>query len=219
MGKLFMFDMDGVIIDTENVWAQQELDFFNDFYGVELYKEVEEKIKGIRLKDEHELLKSLGFSLPYEDFIRRYNEQAQKVFGQAKLTEGVEDFLDFLNREGFKIALVSSSPKDWIDMTFAKLSNSHLFSSVLSLNDREDLQGKPAPDGYIEMMKLMGANPNDSYILEDSNRGLEAARNSGAYTICFQAHLPDKTQSGEAHFYAQKFTDIADLIRNFKNQS
>ncbi len=204
--------MDGVIINTENTWQEMGREFLEDLYGSDLFITIRKEQLGMSISDEYELAKNMGLTMSKDEHLRRFTEQAKIIFDHSKITDGAVDLINLLDQLKFKIAIVSSSPLSWINLTLAKIPNKDKFSKIISLNDRQDLRGKPAPDGYLEIMRQLQVGPNETIILEDSNRGLEAATRAGAFTICLQEHLPKKYISGKANLYVAKLTDLVKLL-------
>ena len=217
MAKSFIFDMDGVIINTENAWHKEGKQFLENLYGKRLYNTIKNELTGIRLLDEYELVKKHGFKMSKEEHLRRYTSQAEIIFKIAKITTGIVELIDLLYERGFIIVIVSSAPMSWIEMTLSKLPNRQKFKKIISLNDRYDLKGKPSPDGYLEAMRLINSNPNETMILEDSNKGLESAKASGAYTICLKENLPKEYISGEADLFVSNVQELIKFIELMKN--
>lgn len=213
MNKAFIFDMDGVIIDTETTWDNDSDEFYNDLYGGELYRSVKNQLTGIRLADEYKLVKSKGFTMSFDEFLHRYEVKARDIYEKAPITDGIEALLDVLSSSGFNIAIVTSSSLSWVSYALKRISNSKKFSHILSLSERTDLNGKPAPDGYLEMMKRLDVTPDRTIIMEDSDNGIAAALNSGAYTVCLKEHLPQNSNTVQAHLTVNKLVEFGSILK------
>ena len=83
------------------------------------------------------------------------------------------------------------------------------------LNERTDLKPKPEPDGYLEALKNLEADPKLSIILEDSNSGIQAAKASGAYVIGFKGNLVDGYVQKGADVYADTMQDVIKLVEAY----
>lgn len=132
-----------------------------------------------------------GFSLSKKAYSRRYDVVAQQVYERAQITDSVKEVVGLLQRKQFCIGLVNSLRMQWIEQTLNRIPFRDEFEYVASVNDREDLQAKPHPDGYLDAMEYFGAIPDRIIILEDSNTGIQAAKASGAVTICLRYHLEE----------------------------
>lgn len=193
MSKAFIFDMDGVLVNSEICWEKRDREFF----GEALHQKIKDNLLGSTPQAIYELACKNGFQMPKDEFLRKYNELALSVYTTSELTKGADELIEKLVMLGFKIGLVTSSPMSWVEQVLPRLSNRAAFSYVLSIADRSDLRSKPAPDAYIEAMEKLGATPEDTVVLEDSNTGIKAARASGAFVMCFREHLlPDYASIG-----------------------
>ncbi|MFH1401414.1 MAG: HAD family phosphatase [Parcubacteria group bacterium] len=211
MNKAFLFDMDGVLINTEKVWAAGNGGDIVNVFGAEIAQKLGDTI-GATINSEYQRAIRVGFSMDYEEYLERYNKEAVRVFSQAEVTEGVERLAENLIVLNFKLGLVSSSPRKWIDYLLPRISFGNKFEQIISLNDRNDLKLKPEPDGYLEALKNLKADPKLSIILEDSNPGIKAAKAAGAYVIGFKGNLVEGYIQNGADAYADTMDDVIKLV-------
>ncbi|HEX9804082.1 MAG TPA: HAD family phosphatase, partial [Candidatus Dojkabacteria bacterium] len=145
----------------------------------------------------------------------KYDAAAHRVYPKAEMTEGIDEFGEFLIEKGFLLGLVSSSRKNWIDLVIPRLSFGEKFETIISVNDDPDLQSKPAPDGYKKAMELIGTTPENTIILEDSNTGIEAGQTSGALTIGLRQNLPEGYVQKGADLYAENLESLKKILSVF----
>ena len=215
MQKAFIFDMDGVLINSELTWHNQGKGFLQNLYSQDILKKIGSTI-GMTLDVEYETARKYGFQMGKREYYRLYDDQAKIIYSQSKITSGLDEFIYFLKKEGFSLGIVSASRQVWIDQVLARIPLRKKFSYVLSMNSCKQLRPKPHPDGYLEAIKVLHAAPETTIILEDSNSGIQAARASGAVTIGFREHLiPDYHQIG-AHHYANTLKEVANLVKEVK---
>ena len=124
----------------------------------------------------------------------------------------MELLIDALEQRGYKIGLVTQSSQRCIDFVFQRLSNSKKITKTLSLYQHPELRPKPSPDGYIEILKEFNAEPKRSFILEDSNTGIQAAKAAGACVIGFRENLIDGYAQTDADVYADTMEDIIQIV-------
>ena len=99
-------------------------------------------------------------------------------------------------------------------MVLPRLTYKDKFSYVLSTNQRDDLKAKPAPDGYLDAIKNLDSDPEHSIILEDSNRGIQSAKASGAFVIGFKENLvPEYKQEG-ADACAENMSEVVKIVES-----
>jgi len=210
--------MDGVLIDSERAWEGKELQLLENMFGAEFAKSLGETIIGTSITDTYERAVGLGISVSHEEFLRRYDETAKDVLSQSEITNGTNELIERLGSLNYKIGLVSSSRKNWIDQILLRLPFRDAFGVVISLTDTPRLKRKPHPDGYFEAMRVLDADPARSIVLEDSNPGIQSAKTSGAYVIGFRGNLvPGYEQTG-ADAYADTMSDVIALVEKFIQQ-
>lgn len=179
MYKAIIFDMDGVIFDTEGFYYQRRKTFL-DSKGISIeHMEAKEFIGGnlqqvwqkILSENEH-VGQADAFHQEYEDYKAKHRAPyAQIIFPE------VRQALADLKAAGLKLALASNTQKN--DVLFALESASILsyFDIVLS---REDVDSpKPQPDIYLKAAGLLEIDKADSLIIEDSQKGIIAGKSAG----------------------------------------
>ena len=214
--KAFIFDMDGVLIDTERTWMAYGNDFLVNLFGKEIADEIGDTI-GMTVNTVYEKAISYGASTNYDEYLKIYDKEAAFIYSKATITGGVEQLVEKLVFLKFKLGLVSSSRRNWIDRVLPRLSFRDRLEQIISLNDRSDLKPKPNPDGYLEALKNLRANPKYSIVLEDSNSGIQAAKAAGAYVIAFRGNLVEGYEQKGADAYAGTMDDVSRLVEKFVN--
>lgn len=215
MNKAFIFDFDGIIIDSEPLWEKENDKIFMEVYGEEIRKKVG-PITGMSMEAIHKEAVLHGVDVPYAKFYNAVIEHAPNVYNNARFTPKINDLKNELIKRGFRLGIVSTSRTEWIEIGLKRLQWDQAdFGVVLSLQDRKDLAHKPSPDGYIYTIKELGASPKTTLILEDSNPGIQSAKASGAIVIGFKQNLiPGYKQEG-ADVYAGTIEEVITITRDF----
>ncbi len=212
MNKAFIFDMDGVIINSEPVWARYEEKFVPKLFGKNIYSKMKDQILGSTINKIYELACGYGLKMNKNKFVQVYDSYARIIYQEAKITKGIEALIDKLISLNFKLALVSSSRQFWIDMVLSKMKKTaDKFDYVLSLND-EGITTKPSPDGYLKAIEKLGSKPGLTIILEDSQRGVDSAKASGAFTICLKEYLPKNYLPQGADMYVETIDELIEKV-------
>lgn len=211
--KAFIFDMDGVVIDSERTWKRYGEPFYIKLFGKDIRKKIGET-RGITASVVYERAVRYGFSMKKEKFFELLDKKIAFVYSKSKITDGINILAGKLSKLGFKLALVSSSRQNWIDLILPRIKFSKKLAGIISINDTPILRSKPFPDAYIKAIKDLGATSKKSIILEDSNMGIKAAKASGAFVIGFrQLLVPDYKQIG-ADMYANTMYDVIKIIES-----
>src|SRR6266849_8544463 len=208
MNKAFIFDMDGVIVNSESVWENYEQKFLSELIGKNVYLKIKNQILGNSINEIYKILCTYGLPISMEEYLQIYDTYAKLVYRQAHITEGIEKLIEQLIGMNFKLGVVSSSRQNWIDLVLVKLKRKTVFDYILSLSDTQNLRPKPFPEGYITTIKKLGAEPKTTIILEDSNKGIRAAKASGAFTICLKENLPINYRAQGADLYVETIEEL-----------
>lgn len=183
--KAVIFDMDGVLIDSEKFWAQAELDVFSS-YGVQV---TEDLAAQTRYMTTQEVTEFWYERFPWENFdssdlehkvVTRVIEMIQN---QDCTMSGVETFIKNLKSKAYKIGLATNAPLRVAHVVLEKLQVRDLFDTIHS--SEFETQGKPHPAVYLTSAKNLGVSPEHCIAIEDSRSGLKAAKEAGMQTIIF----------------------------------
>ena len=191
--KYLLFDMDGLLTDSERVtfeiWEDifrehgyhLTLDFYNSITGMvdlQIKDIIAEKYPGLdAMKD------------VYPEWDSRYEELAPK--GGVPLKPGVFELLDYCDAHGLKKSIVSSNYLHWIETILKADGVYHRFDHVIDGSLVH--HGKPDPEPFLLSMNEFGASPEECVVLEDSNSGVIAGKRAGMKVIC----IPDMKQPSE----------------------
>jgi HAD superfamily hydrolase (TIGR01509 family) len=176
--KAILWDMDGVIVDSSpfHLTAWQET-FAKR--GVNFSREDFTKLFGTR--NDFIVRSVLGEKLPEKDIEIVVQEKEknfrQKAKGNIKPFPGVVKLLNVIKKGNFKLALVSSAPKENIDLVNGELDLGGFFDGIVW--GSEVSESKPSPQIYLLTAKRLGAEPKDCIAIEDSPLGVKAAKAAG----------------------------------------
>lgn len=208
--KAFLFDMDGVLADTEPEWAHQKQIIYTRLLGPDITRRLGDT-RGISMDGIYDKAHALGATIPRTDFVAAHLQVAPAIYDTAPILDGAQKLATSLQELGYTLAIVSSSPGDWTSRVVCRLPFMDNLQLVLSLNDM-DIPQKPAPDGYIYAMRSLDAVPDSTIILEDSNSGIAAATASGAFTIAFDGLLTPGYDQLPADAVAHTVDDVLRIV-------
>jgi len=180
-----IFDMDGVIVDSERQWVQSEASFLKQAIP-DWSAEDFDKITGMGVKDLYQFLKS-EYEFPYswEQFWERNEQAGHTVY--EEMVNLIPGFLPlaFALKKEVALGLASSSPRSWIKIVLDRFSLTELFESVVSADDVQG-RSKPAPDIYLYAARVLGVDPQFCLAIEDSHHGALSAKRAGMKVLGFR---------------------------------
>lgn len=176
--KAVLFDLDGVVFDTEPqysiFWGAQCREFHPEIPGLE------HKIKGQTLVQIYDA----WFSGPLADSQALITERLNDYESQMDYDyiPGFEEYIRELRQQGVKTAVVTSSNQPKMKAVYAKHPEFEgLFDAILTSEDFE--RSKPDPDCYLKAAERFGVEPKSCVVFEDSFNGLKSGRAAGMYVI------------------------------------
>lgn len=179
-----IFDMDGVLLDSEPIHQRVNLHYFRSL-GVTLSQEFyEQNFIGLPLvrmlsylKDEYHLQQELA------DMMAQCTALLHQDFAQSELCPlpGVVELLEVLHARGLQLGVGSSSPPDLIGLITQKLRIAGYFQHLVS--GYQVQRGKPNPDIFLRVAELLTSLPEQCVVIEDSALGLEAAYRAGMKAV------------------------------------
>ena len=173
-----IFDMDGVLIDSEPIHFEATRALLADL-GVDYVPDLDENFFGCTDRDVFRALRArYALAADEDELAAAWVARSVKLLGGPLVPmAGVPDVLHTLRRSGFRLALASSSAPPIIAATMTGLGLLDIFEFTVSGHDVE--RGKPLPDIFLEAARRLGLGPEALLIVEDSFNGLSAAVAAG----------------------------------------
>ncbi len=182
-----IFDLDGLLVDSEGTWYQVFKDMLKD-YGQELtLEEYVNRYSGKTVTDNiSRMIRELDLQMePEEGVERAISSEARHVEQGIELKEGVRELLQYLRENNYKIVLGTSSTRDRAMKILAYNQIDHYFDETVVGYEVE--RSKPFPDVFLAAAGKVGENPENCLVLEDSEAGIQAAYAANIPVIC----IPD----------------------------
>jgi HAD superfamily hydrolase (TIGR01509 family) len=205
--KAVIFDMDGVIVDTENQWAEAEKEIYQEATGENIDPE---QFSGMSITNTYnELSEKFGTRISGEEFFQLYDERAEKIYTRkASIREGMKDLVDELgSRNGLKLGMVTGSY--WPEYILNRFNLE--FDEVITPEEISG-NGKPEPEIYSLMLERLGVEPGEAVVVEDSDPGVSAAKSAGIYCIGLRGTKNQTLE--EADEVMDSPTDLAERVHS-----
>ncbi len=203
-----IFDMDGVIVDSEIHWKTTE-GFFLQSLAPAWNVNDQDKIIGLAVHDVYKMLvDTYQLQKTKAEFLELYLEMANKIYGQkVSLIKGFTELLARLHKNNIPVALASSSPRTWIDIVLQRFHLRESFKVVVSADELNG-DGKPSPAIYLLTARQLGIRPERCIAIEDSKNGVLSAKNAGMFCIGFRNGFNDEQDLSRADKVIYGFDEV-----------
>ena len=192
--KAAVFDMDGLLLDTEKICCQVLTELFCEFdcmLSINEYK----SLVGLNSKEVRARIKQmLPNNVCLDTFISSWKSRyyTKTIDNPSPVKKGVFNLLDFFHYQGFPMAVATSTDFEIAEKKLAKVNLKNYFDVIVGGNQVE--RSKPAPDIYLKVAEQLVVDPKFCFAFEDSKYGLESALAASMNAI----HIPDMVQVPES---------------------
>ena len=217
MAKAVIFDMDGVLVNSEP-------------YHFEVERILLKKMGFTITDNDLENFVGLGVSRMWSDIKKRYNLKQEieelvemdTVFRvdyfsrleKLEPIEGIRELLESVKSYSLKTAVASSSHSDLISVVMKKTDLSGYFPELVSGFDVE--KGKPEPDIFLKTASLLGVTPGDCVVIEDSFNGVTAAKKGGMKCIAYRNPESGNQDLSGADMIIDRYSSISgEFLKNY----
>jgi HAD superfamily hydrolase (TIGR01509 family) len=218
MIQTVIFDMDGVIVDTEPVHHYAYIQHFKDL-NIDVTPEMYATFTGNSTKNIYERLKGI---YDLKDEIPLLVETKRNLFNDAfdskedlYLLEGVLDLIEELHRNGMQLVLASSSANVTIDRIFKRFNLHQYFTHIVSGEDFPN--SKPHPAIFLKAAELAKTPVENCIVIEDSTNGIKAAKAAGIFCVAYNSVNSKLQDLSLADRVIQRFDELDyEKIRHIK---
>ncbi|OLQ91292.1 haloacid dehalogenase [Vibrio panuliri] len=192
MLKAVLFDMDGLIFDTERVY-KQSWQYAAQQQNLHLSDEFYQQFIGVQDADcERKLLEYFADDIDMPRYVQQRNQHFHRQRNQGiALKTGFSELFNQIKQCGLMTAIVTSSQRKEVEFNFASTTYLAQFDIIITAEDVP--RGKPHPDCYLLACQRLNIPPNQSLVLEDSNQGVRAALAAGCLAVMIPDLAPPET--------------------------
>ena len=212
--KAVIFDMDGVIFDSERIGLQEWIKL-GEKYSIPDIAQVYPKCIGVnavyskRIFTEH-----YGENFPYDSYRQEIFKEIDKNYGNGKmpLKSGIGELLLFLKEMEWHVGLASSTQQEVVKRL---LYNAELlpYFETLTCGDMVK-KSKPEPDIFLKAAETLGVKPEECIVIEDSYNGIRAASKAGMFSIMIpDMFAPDEEMKQLASAIFNNLHEVREFLR------
>ncbi len=211
MIKAVIFDMDGVIVDTEPIYESVNEDFYAK-YGIDMQEIDTEKYIGVNLIETwKDLLNNFELKAEFKDYslediiedhVHSYYKGLE-ASNELKLMPGIIEWFKYLKENGYKMIIASSSYQPIIEYIIQEFGLDDFVEGYVDGNAVEN--GKPAPDIFIKAAEKLGLKNEECLVVEDSEHGISGAKKAGSRVVGFKQRQDAEQDLSKADIVIEEF--------------
>lgn len=202
----FIFDMDGVIVDSEYTYFKSKTDILHEA-GHDVPVSYQYQFMGTTSDFMWQSMKE-EFNLPQtvEEYGKEMNRRRDEIIQKdgVQPIANVRDLIKRLSEAGFKLGVASASRKEEIIRNLKELGLDSYFTQAVSAEEVE--HSKPEPDVFLHTAELLGSKPSDCIVIEDTKNGTRAAKAAEMYCVGF----------ANPNYPAQDLSCADEIIKDFR---
>lgn len=213
--KAVVFDMDGVIFDSEALVMEIWKDMGEKYHIADVEATMYKCIGVNAVETKQIFLDTYGEDFPYETYIKEvsqiFHERADH--GELPVKPGVEELLTYLKEAGYIIGLASSTREASVRQ---ELTDAGLISYFQELTCGDMLKAsKPKPDIYLMACEKLGVAPEDAIAIEDSYNGIRSAYSAGMHPIMVPDLIgPDAEMEEKSEHIFENLMQVKDWMKS-----
>lgn len=203
-----IFDMDGVLFDTESIYLKVWKNVFRK-YGYKMTKDIYSQVIATGRENVKKVfLREFGEELPIEKMYREKDiALKEEIEKHVYIKEGAVEILTYLKNKNYKVALATSSDRERMNKQLEKASIREYFDEIVCRDEVENT--KPNPEIYLKVADKLNVNPKNCLVIEDSLAGVKAAYKANMKVL----HVEDlKKADNEIKKYCYKsFNNLLEI--------
>ncbi len=215
MFEAIIFDMDGVVADSEPLHIKAEnktMAPYNVQVTEEDYREFMGRSPKLLLEN---LVKKYSINVDMQELLSVHKENLLQLYNnEVTPIEGSLQLIQWFSDRDYVLALASSSDIELVDSVISKFKIRNMFKAVVSGSEVNNI--KPAPEIFLKAASQLSVQPEDCLVIEDSAAGVKAAHSAGMHCIGFRSpHTP----SQDLNLADMVIDDLTALLTMLKRKS
>lgn len=222
-----IFDLDGLILDSEAFYAKAWSDAFNSNspkeYKVEESVMIEWFYNNLSGKKIGQQLDNIQKQYKYNDIPKIYNEY-RKLFRKRlehesiRIKDGFFDLINYLKSKGIRLAIASTSSAETIKKTLINANINILIFEIIVSGDM-GVEYKPSPEPYLKVCEMLNVSPQNAIAFEDSESGLLSATNAQIDCFLVPGRAPvSEDAKKRACFVCNNLADTIPIIEKYLSE-
>ena len=192
--KAFLFDLDGVLIDSEPLHGKAWKETAALFNLNLTYRQLK-LLRGRRRIDcANQLVELIPKTVKTEDVLKIHKPISSRLMLTAKAMPGSESLIKRCHQDNIPMALVTSSSSESLRIKTAHHKWMNLISIKVLGDDKLLSKGKPAPDPYLLAAEKLNVSPKECWAVEDSISGVSSALKAGCFVLCLKEKSDQKSE-------------------------
>ena len=213
--KAVIFDMDGVLFDTEKIYLDVWTKIFNK-YGYKMTKEIYCKVIATGRENVKKVFKEeFGENLPIEEMYKEKDiDLAKELEKKIPIKNGAYELLNYLRNKKYKLALATSASRERMEKQLKESNFITIFDEVVCKDDVT--KTKPNPEIFLKVANKLNVRPEECIVIEDSAAGIEAAYNGNMTSI----HVVDLKEADEKikQYSNRSFNNLSEIKKYFNGE-
>ncbi|MFD1096609.1 HAD family hydrolase [Salegentibacter chungangensis] len=218
MPKNVIFDMDGVLVDSEPLHTELEVILFEKL-GINITSAYHDQLKGMSpFGMWKKIKKDFGLKTPVEEFLEQEEQLKTSEIRKRDINTnpGVSELVRNLYESDFRLSVGSSSPREIISLFMEKSGLTAYFDHFVSSEDVE--HGKPEPDIFLKISDLYKISSSQFVVIEDSHNGVLAAKAAGMSCVGYRNLNSGEQDLSSADLVIDDFEELTPEILRKLNQ-
>jgi HAD superfamily hydrolase (TIGR01509 family) len=206
--KGLVFDFDGLILDTETPEFIVLQQIYRE-HGLEFDPILWSAAVGASLAAFHpiqHLQAQLSYPVDEKSLHKEWLTRSRLVIDQSGPLPGVIDLVASAREMGLKLAVASSSPKEWVFTHMDRLNLHGWFEAIWTMDDVSKI--KPDPELYLKAVQSLGISPAEAIAFEDSPNGIQAALTAGLFTVAVPNPVTSLMDTSKANLVLSNLKDV-----------